>query len=250
MKRFGVLALLLLASTAQAKELRFVAESFPPFTYATAENPESAIGPIVDIAREACENMQATCRFDLFPWRRSFNMALNGEADGVLLMLPSPERGLSFNFTSPVVFSANSFFVEARSRFHYATPKDLAGRTVVVYGPSGASNYLSDLARSNGAKIVIELSNDVILKKFKTNRYAGEVTLAMNRDVERLLAKGAGIANLKPAGDFQICNYVMGLSKASRNKDAQEAFGQQIDEMRKNGRIRKILDKYNLQEAK
>lgn len=239
---------IILSNNTVAKQLFFVAEDLPPFSYATSGNPDSPFGALHDIFKLACQSAKISCKVQVFPWRRTYHMALSGEADGVVFMLPTAERGENFLFSSPIVTSGYSFFADKDNIFSYKNGRDLDKKLIVVYGPSGISNVVADLADKNNATVLIEVSNDIILKKFKAGRYPDGTILAMNSDVGNRLIDEIKIPELKNAGTFQSVKYSIAFSKKSKNLSVKDSLFKIVDEMNKNGETSKILSKYGLKQ--
>lgn len=146
--RLLVLLLSLQASVSIAAELRFVTEDFPPFTYALKTPASSnagvhADGPLVEVVLAVCERLRYRCRIDIHPWRRALDLAERGEADGIFTVVHSPERDAHFHITRMLVTSRYAVFSHD-NEYVFSQPRDLAGRTIGVYGPSGTSFVLSE----------------------------------------------------------------------------------------------------------
>lgn len=243
---------LLLFECVHAGELKFVTETLPPFNYEAAGTYAGA-GPMVEVVQAVCDRIKTKCSVEVFPWRRAYAMAVNGEVDGIFSLLPTPERETLFHLSETVVESAYAFFAADSSRFHYVRPGDLDGYTVAVYGPSGTSVALEALMKGvSGARVVVEISNSMVLKKLASGRYGDGVkaVAAMNRDVGMYLARSEGISGIKPVGDFQKIAYVIGFSKKKVAESRFEEFNNALKAMIREGKVSSILDQYGLRTAR
>lgn len=88
-KRRGVIGVLLAVAALQAAAapMRFVTESFPPYTFAIDGR---AAGPMVDVLQAACVKLAWSCSIEVLPWRRALFMAQRGEVDGIFTVVDSP----------------------------------------------------------------------------------------------------------------------------------------------------------------
>src|SRR6218665_2615785 len=137
----------------------FVTEPFPPYTYAEKGR---AAGPLADVLREVCATLKRECRLELRPWRGALGMAERGEADGIFAFADATGRRELFHISVPVLDARYSFFSRAGEAYVYRNPASLAGRTVGVYGPSGASLLLDELRRGQEVEVVMEGDNPTV----------------------------------------------------------------------------------------
>lgn len=237
------LAALLMAS-AGAENLRFVTESFQPFTY---EEGGKGAGPIADIVQSVCGRIKAVCTIDVLPWRRALLLAEQGEADGIFTVLKVPEREKKFFLTEPVVETAYALFALDSGTYPYKTAKDLMGRTVGVYGPSGTSITLADMIKDiSGVTVVMETDNATALRKLPAGRYGDDGIVMINRDVAYFLMKQAGIKNLRQVAEVKKIQYHIGLSRKKVNEDLVRRFNDGLNALIKEGAVKVILDKYGM----
>lgn len=152
MKRFSwlLVALLCLGQPCSAADnagttdtLHFATESLPPFNY---EENGAPAGPMLEIIQAACNIAQLTCTAEIMPWRRAIALAENGRVDGVFSILLTESREKKFFLSDPIIRTSYSFFALKASAWEYRTPSDLNGMTIGVYGPSGTSETLQEIA--------------------------------------------------------------------------------------------------------
>lgn len=162
-----VVGLVAAVGNCQAKELRFVTEDFPPFTYgsATTDTEARAVGPFVEIIEAVCARMEVDCPVQLLPWRRALALAEAGEVDGIFTVIRSPDRERAFHLTRMLVTSRYGVYAHSASRFVFHHPEDLEGRSIAVYGPSGTSFVLGQhLAEVGDVTLVLEADNRRLLR--------------------------------------------------------------------------------------
>lgn len=227
-----------------AESLHFVAEPFPPFNY--IENGEAA-GPTVKIVRDVCAHIKIECTFEILPWRRAMLLAEQGKANGIFAIINTPERAKVFYFSEPIVETAYSLYALDSSKFAYHTDSDLAGHTIGVYGPSGTSITLEEMAKSaSGAKITMEVDTSTALRVLSSGGYGDEGLILSNRDVTDLAIKAASIKNLRKVADARKIFYCIAFGKKSIDAQLFKRFDDALDKMLKDGTVKAILEKSNL----
>lgn len=101
-KTVGLLIGLLLTTISSANEpfsLTIYTEEFPPYNY--LKNGEIR-GINAKLTRLICENMGIECKFELYPWNRSFAMTLNNPQGGLISTSRHPEREEQFKWVGPL----------------------------------------------------------------------------------------------------------------------------------------------------
>lgn len=242
----AVLAAILLTPVGQpaaradtdADSLVFVTQHFPPYSTAERFGDEGlAGGPVADIIGQACQRMKVHCVVRRLPWARAQQQVRDGRADGIFLIGRSPEREAWLHFCPPLVQVEYGFFVRSDNPLQYAGPKDVAGYSVSVYGPSLASEILAGLA--GRVPIVQDVSQD---------NEAGFLKLAQGRIDAVFGSKDNGmavladlrIANLRYAGWHNRANYCIALSRRVP-PEVVAAFEKALWQLYREGTMQRIL---------
>jgi len=235
---------LLMTNSYAADSLHFVTEPYPPFNYLENGAPS---GPIVKITREVCARMKITCTFELLPWRRAIMLAEQGKANGIFAIINTPDRAKIFYFSTPIVETAYSLYAIDASNFAYHNDSDLAGHTIGVYGPSGASITLDEMVKSAPtAKIAMEIDTFSALRVLSSGGYGDDGLTLANRDVADLAIKSFGIKNLRKVADARKIFYCIAFPKKSMDAQLFKRFEDTLDVLIKDGTVKTILDKSNL----
>ncbi len=142
-------------------------------------------GVVVDIAKAIGDKIGYEVDVVTLNWEQAQNMVLNGEADGLLHINPSPERNELYDFSSPLLKSDFSMFVQI-DNVVLRSIKDLKNKRVGVE----AGGYPNLLLRGDET-IDIEIINDweTSFKALSTgdldaiivDRWIGEYELANSR---------------------------------------------------------------------
>ncbi|MBI9088663.1 MAG: transporter substrate-binding domain-containing protein [Desulfobacterium sp.] len=94
-----------------------------PFTNQNKKNG----GIACEIVRKAFGEMGFQVNFKFVPWKRAFELAKFGKADGTILWRRTAEREVHFLYSKAVLDVSVVFFHMKDFSFQWKTPKDLAG---------------------------------------------------------------------------------------------------------------------------
>lgn len=246
-KRRGVIGVLLAVAALQAAAapMRFVTESFPPYTFAIDGR---AAGPMVDVLQAACVKLAWSCSIEVLPWRRALFMAQRGEVEGIFTVVDSPERREYFHVSPPVIEARYVLFARLGSRFQYAgDPQTLAGRVIGAYGPSATALTLEQLIEGvPRTRSEIEPDNRTVVRKLAAGRYGEDGLALANEAVAQHLMREDGIRNLRPAGLVKAFGYAFGLTRQSVDPAKAQALAKTLHELCRSGRTAELLKPYGL----
>lgn len=248
-RRMGGMFIVLcaMAGGAQAASMTFAMEHFPPFN---AESKEGLTGPLPEMVWAVCKSMKIECDIKVYPWRRAYGLAEQGEVDGIFVLLKTPERENSFYFTEPVIRTSYAVFANQANKIEYRNPKDLDGYTIGVYGPSATSLAADEVARAMPSiKVELEVDNPTVLRKLLAARYGERSVAVMNLDVGKYLIKQNNLAGLRFAGEIKKIEYSIGLSRKKVSAKQAETFNSALHALIQNGTIRAIAEKYEMKPA-
>lgn len=246
MVKSALLALLAAAALqAQARELRFVTEPFPPYTYAT---DGQAAGPMVDVLQAACARLAWRCVIEVLPWRRALGMAQRHEVEGIFTVVDSPERRQYFHVSPPVIEGRYALFARAGNGLQYSGDAHaLAGRIMGAYGPSATALTLEALVEGvPRVRTEIEPDNRTVLRKLAAGRYGEDGLALANEAVAQLLIREDGLNSLQPAGVVKTFGYAFGLSRQNVELAQAQAFARTLQELCRSGRTAELLRPYGL----
>jgi len=244
--RLSLVLTVVFCGAAGAGTLRFVTEPFPPYSYPVSATDSTAAGPMAEVVQAVCVRIKASCHAEVYPWRRAYSMVIDGDVDGMFSLMPTKEREADLYFTDLIVGGAYTFFARRTDTLHFSRPSDLDGRSVAVYGPSGTSIALEGIRNQTSARTILEVSNDILLKKLTSGRYGDSPVFLMNRDVAQALMQQYGIQGMKPAGDLMAIAYAVGFSRKRCSPKQVEQFNAGVKALLRDGTIKAILNKYGL----
>lgn len=235
-----------------ANELRFVTEEFYPFSYSVSEpeNPygSRAGGPLVEVVQLVCRRIQYHCPVDIYPWRRAFARAEHGDADGIFVVVWSPERQRLLHITQMLVRSRYSVFSRNSNALIYRQPADMTGKTIGVYGPSGTSYVLSERLRSiPDTRVHLVVDNRRLLRMLESGRFGEDGLAVVNQAVARNLIKDEGLTGIHQAGELEPVSYGIGFSRRTVSPDRFMVFQNALAQAVADGSVPDILRRYGLE---
>ena len=235
------------AGAAQPQVLTFVMQPFPPLTTNGTNKPD---GFFPEVLQAVCASIKIECKAEVYPWRRAFAMMSGGTADGMLMLLKTPERTVAFNMGPPVLQSAYVLYTAPGTTVRYTSPDDLAGYTVAGYGPSGTSVAAEELGRlAPNSRVEIEVDNQTALRKLRQGRYGGKAVVVINKELGRFLLKQDGDAGLRQIGELKKTEYYIGLSRTRMPPELAERFNQALRQLLRDGTINAIAQKFDVKAA-
>lgn len=234
------------ASSAGAEPLRevdFGTQLFPPYI---VELQGRASGPMVDVLNAACRNLGWNCNSRIYPWRRAIDLMEKAEVDGLFPVLDVPSRHARMWMSVPVVDGRYVFFSRRGVDFVYRGPESLASHEIGVYGPSGTSMTLQDLAAGGPAKIRLERDNLVALKMLAAGRYGEQGLVFANEQVALWLLASNAMTGLQSSGGAKDIYYVFGLTRRRMSKVDFHAFDEALKELCRTGQTADLVKPYGV----
>jgi len=229
----------------QPREMRFVTEPFPPYTFALDGR---AAGPMVDVLQAACGRLAWRCEIEVLPWRRALGMAQRGEVEGIFTVVDSPERRQYFHVSPPIIEGRYTLFARAGNGLQYTGDVQvLAGRVIGAYGPSATALTLEQLVEGvPRVRTEIEPDNRTVLRKLAAGRYGEDGLALANEAVAQQLMRDDGLNSLQTAGLVKVFGYAFGLVRQNVDLAQAQAFAKVLYELCRSGRTAELLKGYTL----
>jgi polar amino acid transport system substrate-binding protein len=244
------LSVTLLCPAARAADdgMLFLMQDYPPFV---VNDNGRASGPYVDIVLRACAMVARPCTLKFMPWRRAQWDVEHGQADGLFVVLRTPEREAKYYFSLPLISASFAFFVREASPLRYAEPQDAAGWTVGVFGPSGSSHMASTLADTivPRPQVIFEIDHITALKKLQAGRYGERGAVFLNAELGRALMGKYHLHGLKIAGELPPSAHHVGLSRIKLSPAEADRFLGALRELADNGTVAQIARNYGMKAA-
>ncbi len=224
-----------------ASELKFVTQEFEPF-----HQTEGKIvsGPGAEIVRLVCQKMKTACSIRSFPWTRAQYMMRKGEAHAMLMIGRNREREKWLWFSHPLIRTQYGFFVREDDPLQFKKTSDIKAYNVGVYGPSNTSRSLERIKEEvKDMSIDMSVHDEFCFKKLPIGRVDAVYS---NRDVGLSLISKLKLKNLRYAGMHKELDYYVGFAMEHNDKETVDKFNAAFMELYKNGKIKEVLARYNM----
>ncbi len=201
-------------------------------------------GPIGDIIMSVFNNLGVKVKSPNLPWPRALRMMEAGKIDMILTMFYTPERAKFMVYSVPYTQAHSSVFVKKGRKFSYSKWKDLIGRMglVTLYDSYGAE---FDKFAKDHLEFYYVGSWQQITKMLIAER--GDFTIRQKRPALIEIAKMGFQGKIVPLPvPLTKQDVYITFSKKSPFLKYLPKVNQQIQEMRDNGTIEKMLNKATL----
>lgn len=216
-------------------------ENFPPFSW---REDDQMKGILIDVVNEAVQvRMGIPVSHEGYPWARAQNLVKNGEADA-FVTIPTPERKEYTKVSNqPVITTKVTLFTninhERMDEFkNIETISDLKPFSLVDYIGNG-------WAHENLAGFNVDWSPymDNVLHKLANNR--GDIFVQVSQ-VTHYAVKQLGLQDIiveiptvLDSATFNLC-----IGHSSLFVDIISKFDETLNDMRNDGKLQEIYDKY------
>lgn len=250
MKTYSLICLLILtiASSAVAETITIVADQWPPFN---AEPNSEAEGYMVDIARAVFEARGMTVEYKNVPWKRAIAGTQEGTYTGAIGASKTDAEGFVFP-DEELARNTLAFYVKKGNpwRFHgLDSIKEITLGTIGGYDYRQWLNEYIEANQDNSDKVQI-LLGDAPLPRNLEKLLAGRIDVVVdNEPAIRSAAKQIGVLDqIEPAGYGEEPSYCYIAFSPALPESPQYAqmLSDGIAELRANGTLQAILDKYGL----
>ena len=224
--------------------LEVVSYIAPPFAF---KRNGSKLGPMVDIVEAVCARANIKCTITMGAFKDIYARAIEGSADVFMpyYLEGGKEREALFWGSPPIIKTNFAFFTSSTSNWTWTGDyKELHGRTIGVFGPSGTQAVAERVANLNfSSKLAIEESNLQVLQQLIVGKYGEKSAIVINKDIAFALLQSSNIYGPRFAGDIEAGNYGIGFSRKSPKLELGERFMNAIITLKEDGTVRAILDK-------
>lgn len=215
----------------------------PPYNFLNAESQLD--GFEIELGRELCARMHATCTFVQQDWDGLIPNLKARQYDAILSAMEITDaRQEKIAFTKAYLHMPSAFVSARRRQIRDASPETLAGRTIGVAADSPQQGYLEDNYPKSTIK-TYEGNDDAILD------------LAEGRIDAMLGAKDALTDFLKTRYEAKCCKFLadlprdpaffgqgFGIGLRQQDTDLKAAFDAALDEITADGTYARISAKY------
>lgn len=243
---FATLAIIFLTNSSQAKTLVVAGFDYEPYYF--SDGTKGIQGACYEITKKLCELESFTCKYKMMPFRKALDALKDGQADITCPLVESTPRSSAYSFSIEIFQTSYSFFASSKVAKEIKKYEDLAGRTVVVFGPSNTELSLQKINEFLGHKIKIVLEGSIVkvLRRTETNQYP---LAYANTDVAQtwILRNRSTLEEIPNLRDYTA--YRLAFSKKSVSKQTFEKMQEHLNSLKKSKELNTILEKYKLKPA-
>ena len=225
--------------------LRIRADSWMPFNGdPVGEKP----GYVVELLREIFEPRGVKIDYQIMPWAAAVKAAETGEIDGIIGANRKEAAKLVVGRES-IAEPKFALFVRAAASWKYESLRSLQG---VKLGAIEGYNYwesLDDYLRKAPPAAIKLYSGDTPLIGALADLSSGKIDVLVESVVVFYWAAkstGAAAKDFRMAYSQQTDPLYVAFSATANGRKAAQAFDEGLRELKRNGRLAAILDKYGL----
>lgn len=220
------------SSSSEKGELHMATNaSFEPYEY---QEGGKVVGIDAEIAQAICDKLGYKLVIDDMEFDAIITAVTSGKADfGMAGMTVTDERKKSVDFTDPYTNAIQAIIVN-ESDSKVSSKKDLEGATVGVQLGTTGDVYVTDVKDakverfSKGADAVLALTQNKV-----------DAVVIDNEPAKKFVEQNKGTKILEEP--FENEDYAICLKKGS---DLTEQFNKALKELKDDGTVKKIIDKY------
>lgn len=232
-----------LVTPAVARDLNFVGQEYPPFNWSEGGEVK---GGMVEVLKKACEKLKHNCKFSIVPLARGVAMLEDGTVDGVMSLIPNPDRAKFANFSPTLVVSNLAYFGVKGKAKKLTGLKDLEGWTVgAVRGSTSYKLAAEHQKQIKTMTLVEEVNNETLVKKLQGGRYGDKGAIMGGDAVLEFEARKAKL-DLELVWNSDAQGFTTAFSKKSVDDATLGEFNKTLEAMKKSGEVKAILTKFSL----
>ncbi|MGL1862401.1 MAG: transporter substrate-binding domain-containing protein [Pseudodesulfovibrio sp.] len=228
----------------QHEPLTIVTADYPPYEF---EKPDGILrGFDVEVAEEAFRRAGITAVVHFYPWKRAYNMVVEGKAAAALSCVPNPTRETDKEiiFSDPISSMTDIYAV----RHDYSGPpvqsrEDVARNNLAIGTVRG--NYISEKWTELGVVHDFSATEELVLRKLFDGRI--DVMPATKENFYYRLKKSGQTHLVKSyvMKDAEVTTFHLGMSKKwPKAQSLIGMFNAKLKEMREDGTYDAIHARY------
>lgn len=218
-------------------------EELPPKIY--TENGELK-GTYIEIIREACKRLGVEAEFQQYPWARAVNLAKIGKVDAVFPPFKTPEREQFFYFPpEPVSVTRNVVFAPKGRHLVVKNLEDLKGLTVGINDQYSYGTQFD--AFKPQLQLDLSLNEELLIQKLVHKSPRRIDVAAASEEAFKFMSQHRGLQDeFEEIYTISENRSYVAFSKAKDPgaKELSENFGKTLQQMKKEGVVKKITSKY------
>lgn len=224
-----------LATSQEGKLIWATNAAFEPYEYMEGD---TVVGIDAEIADAIAAKLGLEAQVENMEFDAIIPAVTSGKADiGLAGMTVSEERLMNVNFSDTYVEAGQAIIVKEGSDIKSAA--DLNGKVVGVQRGTTGDEYVSDEANGVGVASVERFSNGPdATQSLLTDKI--DAVVIDNEPAKKLVENSEGLVKL----DENLTSEQYAIAVAKDNTELLDAINDALNEMKENGELQAILDKY------
>lgn len=234
-------AVFLLASgSAIADTVNLAIGEWAPYT--SEKNPKGKLAEV--LVREALELEGHQVKLSYYPWKRSYELVKNGEADGTFPWYSNDERKVEFHMNEePLMHDKAAFFHLKTTAFEWAEFSDL--KKYRVGGTIGYSHVKQ--LEDQGVTVSAVANEETNFKKMLAGRidaYPASIVVGYEMINRLFSADKAALFTFHPKLLTEDAMFGLFSKHSAKGKEYSEALSRGLKKLRASGRYDEIYETY------
>ncbi len=238
-----LLPLLFLSFNSWSSEIKIVTEDVPPMQIL---NPDASLSGVnIEIVKAILNEAQLEASFEVLPWPRAFDQALNNKNTLILSMIRNPQREDKFIWLAKLIkLEPNITILKDRKDLVINTVADLINYKVAVSRGDYGENYLKSIGLLENRNLYLTVKHENMWKMLFRKRVDAVFTNNLTSKYE-ILSAGLSPSKVEDILDLNSISKELYLA-ANLNTDIQivNALKKAAIKIKNNGTYQNIIDKW------
>jgi len=238
-----LILLLLLSFHGWSSEIKIVTEDVPPMQILNSDASLSGVN--IEIVKAILKEAQLEASFEVLPWPRAFDQALNNKNTLILSMIRNPQREDKFIWLAKLIqLEPNITILKGRKDLVINTVADLINYKIAVSRGDYGENYLKKIGLLENKNLYLTVKHENMWKMLFRERVDAVFTNNLTSKYE-ILSAGLSPNKVEDILDLNSISKELYLA-ANLNTDIQivNALKKATIKIKHNGTYQKILDKW------
>lgn len=240
-----ILTLLLITTLASAQNLQVVTEVSPPLQIRNSNN--EATGAMVDIVEMMLKKSNLTADIKIYPWARSYQLALNEKNTLIFSLLRDQAREEKFQWIGKL-YSLEVYIATLKTREDIKIDSITAAKSYRVGTIRGdlAETYLLDNGFSMNENLFISSNHNILWDLLYSGRIDAAFTngLLWRHQIKYLELDPTAVQLSFKTTDFANDLYI--AASLTTDKKIVDALASALEQMKADGSYQTILSKWSI----
>jgi polar amino acid transport system substrate-binding protein len=220
-----------------AEKLVLVTSEWPPYMFL---KDNQLTGIHIEIAQEACKRLGLEADIRLVPWARAMKYVEEGDqADAIFSAKKSVARTKFLHFPSEAIDTEKTVLVAIKQGAQKANSlDDLKGKIIGV-----VRDYIYDPVFDKNTALKKEEAKDDVQMMKKLDKQRTDLAIG-EEGALKFIAKQQNLQEIETVYLVSEVPVYVAFSKIRKDQDFAEKFGQVLHQLKEEGFLQKIKDKY------